>query len=64
MTKAINTQKIKNYYDKANSYERDVIENALLDRIKKDWNTIPETSKKQVLVVAKRQNRFNEFINL
>ena len=60
----MHTQKIKNFYDRSNSYEREVIENALLDRVKKDWKSIPEITKKQALTLAKRHNRINEFINL
>jgi hypothetical protein len=60
----MHTQKIKNFYDKANSYEKEVIENAILDRVKKDWKSIPEITKNQVLTLAKRHNRLNEFINL
>ena len=60
----MNTAKIQKRYDKATSYEKIIIDNAILDRVKKDWKSIPELAKKQVLTLAKRHNRLNEFINL
>jgi hypothetical protein len=56
-------QKLKSILSGPDSTEKANIENAILDRLKRDWNKLTEVDQKMAIILAKRYNRENEFIS-
>ena len=47
-----------------NTSDRPTIENALLDRCKREWSTLSDQHRQAALVLARRYNRETEFSTL
>jgi hypothetical protein len=56
-------QKLKSILSGPDSTEKANIENAILDRLKRDWYKLTEVDQKMAIILAKRYNRENEFIS-